>query len=70
MHFIELESCGQKVLINMKNVSSISAAKDRNGKDVTLLVAYKEHYIVSNTYDEIKDMVLKSQGVYTSPVRK
>lgn len=71
MHYVELKFNDEDILINMERVSSVSRAKFRDGKDATLLVIGKEHYLVSSTYDEIKDKIMQLQGpIYQSPAIK
>ena len=71
MQYVELKLNDEDILINLEHVSSVSRAKFRDGKDATLLVIGKEHYLVSSTYDEIKDKIMQSQGpIYQSPAIK
>ena len=71
MHYIELKFNDEDILINLERVSSVSRAKFRGDKDATLLVVGKEHYFVSNTYEEIKDKIMQLQGpIYQSPTIK
>ena len=71
MHYIELKFNDEDILINLGRVSSVSRAKFRGDKDATLLVVGKEHYFVSNTYEEIKDKIMQLQGpIYQSPTIK
>lgn len=71
MHYVELKFNDEDVLINLERVSSVSRAKFRDGTDATMLVIGKEHYLVSSTYDEIKDKIMQIQGpIYQSPAIK
>lgn len=71
MHYVELKFNDKDILINLERVSSVSKAKFRDDKDATLLVIGKEHYLVSSTYEEIKDKIMQLQGpIYQSPAIK
>ena len=71
MHYVELKLSDEDILINLERVSSVSRAKFRDGKDATLLMIGKEHYLVSSTYEEIKDKIMRLQGpICQSPAIK
>ena len=72
MLFVELKFKNEKILVNLERVSSVSAAKFRDGSDATMLVIGKEQYLVSNSYEDIRDKIMQQQGsLYQSPaIRK
>lgn len=71
MLFLELKFNDEKILVNLDKVSSVSAAKFRDGKDATMLVVGKEHVFVSNTYEDVRDRIMQQQGsLYQSPAIK
>lgn len=67
MMFIELKLANEKILINLEKAQSVMPTKQIDGTPATLLIVGEQQYIVSNSYDDIKDHIMKYQGgIYQS----